>query len=127
MLRSVEDTFGLSHLGYAQLPGETTFGSDVFTHPCAGLPVAWITARVYGRHVRLRWRATVTNGPPVADYTLQALRVPGKWRTLRGLGSTTKRSAAFHGAAGARYRFRVRATDALGRAGAFARTRTLSL
>ncbi len=34
MLRSVEDLFGLPHLGYAQLPGETSFGSDVFTRAC---------------------------------------------------------------------------------------------
>ncbi len=30
MLRSVEDLFGLSHIGYAGLPGERSFGSDVF-------------------------------------------------------------------------------------------------
>ena len=30
MLRSVEDLFGLAHLGYANLPGETSFGSDLF-------------------------------------------------------------------------------------------------
>jgi phosphatidylinositol-3-phosphatase len=33
MLGSVENIFGLSHLGYAQLPGETYFGSDVYTRP----------------------------------------------------------------------------------------------
>ena len=34
MLRSVEDLFGLSHLGYAGLSGEQSFGSDVFTRSC---------------------------------------------------------------------------------------------
>jgi phosphatidylinositol-3-phosphatase len=34
MLRSVEDIFGVPHLGYSQLPGETDFGSDVFTRSC---------------------------------------------------------------------------------------------
>ncbi len=34
MLRSVEDIFGLSHLGYAALSGAASFGSDVFTRPC---------------------------------------------------------------------------------------------
>ena len=34
LLRSVEDIFGLSHLGYAQLSGESSFGSDVFTTAC---------------------------------------------------------------------------------------------
>ncbi|HZU61840.1 MAG TPA: alkaline phosphatase family protein, partial [Solirubrobacteraceae bacterium] len=31
MLRSIEDIFHLSHLGYAGLPGERSFGPDVFT------------------------------------------------------------------------------------------------
>jgi hypothetical protein len=31
LLRSVEDTFGLGHLGYAARPGLRTFGSDVYT------------------------------------------------------------------------------------------------
>jgi phosphatidylinositol-3-phosphatase len=34
MLRSVEDIFGLPHLGYAGLSGERSFGSDVFTRRC---------------------------------------------------------------------------------------------
>jgi hypothetical protein len=33
MLRSVEDLFGMPHIGYAQLPGERSFGSDIFTCP----------------------------------------------------------------------------------------------
>jgi hypothetical protein len=35
MLRSVEDIFGLAHLGYAGLAGEQSLGSDVFTRHCA--------------------------------------------------------------------------------------------
>lgn len=31
MLRSIEDIFGLSHLGFANKPGAGTFGTDVFT------------------------------------------------------------------------------------------------
>jgi hypothetical protein len=34
MLRSVEDIFGLAHLGYAGLSGGRSFGSDVFTRRC---------------------------------------------------------------------------------------------
>ena len=30
MLRSVEDIFGLSHLGYAAQPGLAPFGEDIF-------------------------------------------------------------------------------------------------
>jgi len=33
LLRTVEDIFGLSHLGYAGLTGLRPFGSDVFTRP----------------------------------------------------------------------------------------------
>ena len=36
MLGSVENLFGLSHIGYAGLPGETYFGSDVYTRGCSG-------------------------------------------------------------------------------------------
>ena len=31
LLRSIEDAFGLAHLGYAAAPGLRSFGSDVFT------------------------------------------------------------------------------------------------
>jgi hypothetical protein len=34
MLRSIEDLFGLPHLGYARLPGERSFGSDIFNRAC---------------------------------------------------------------------------------------------
>jgi len=30
MLRSIEDYFGLAHLGYADYPGTADFGADVF-------------------------------------------------------------------------------------------------
>jgi len=32
LLRSIEDWFGLPHLGYAGQPGPRTFGADVFDH-----------------------------------------------------------------------------------------------
>jgi hypothetical protein len=40
MLRSVEDLFHLRHLGYAQLPGESSFGSDVFACAPSTAPIA---------------------------------------------------------------------------------------
>jgi hypothetical protein len=40
MLRSVEDLLGLPHLGYAQLPGETSFGSDIFACAPTVAPIA---------------------------------------------------------------------------------------
>ena len=33
LLRSVEDIFGLSHLGFAGQPGLKGFGADIFTQP----------------------------------------------------------------------------------------------
>jgi hypothetical protein len=36
MLRSVEDLFGLAHLGYAGVDGLRPFGSDIFTNPGGG-------------------------------------------------------------------------------------------
>ncbi len=36
MLGSVENLFGLGKLGYAQLPGQSYFGSDVYTGACSG-------------------------------------------------------------------------------------------
>ena len=66
MLRSVEDLFGLSHLGYAQLPGERSFGSDIFACAPARLPVAvhghlptgseFTRASVAKRHKRVQLR-----------------------------------------------------------------------
>jgi hypothetical protein len=38
LLRSLEDLFGLSHLGYAATPGLRPFGDDVFTRPARGAP-----------------------------------------------------------------------------------------
>jgi hypothetical protein len=40
MLRSVEDLFRLPHIGYAQLPGEQSFGSDVFACAPRNAPIA---------------------------------------------------------------------------------------
>ena len=37
MLGSVENLFGLAHIGYAGLPGETYFGSDIYTRSCSGV------------------------------------------------------------------------------------------
>ncbi len=38
MLRSVEDIFGLSHLGYAGLPHSTYFGTDIYKRQCGPSP-----------------------------------------------------------------------------------------
>ena len=40
MLRSIEDLYGLRHIGFAQLPGQQPFGSDIFACAPASAPVA---------------------------------------------------------------------------------------
>ena len=46
MLASVEDLFGLTHLGYAAGPGATPFGSDIYNRSCgAAAPTASIPPR----------------------------------------------------------------------------------
>jgi phosphatidylinositol-3-phosphatase len=56
MLRSVEDIFGLQHLGYAGLTGETSFGSDIFNRSC--VPVKprchTVTVKIKGKRRRVR-------------------------------------------------------------------------
>jgi hypothetical protein len=109
MLRSVEDLFGLSHLGYAQLPGETSFGSDVFTRPCGPPPTVHLRARLGGSRITLRWSA---RGAPVAYFTLQVRGRAGHWRAL--LRRTRRHALELRAHPGRRYRFRVRAVEPSG-------------
>jgi hypothetical protein len=143
MLASIEDLFGLSHLGYAQLPGETDFGSDIYTNNTAAVipppvmppllhasPVTKLTAPALAStasanaRVTLRYSATPSGGTSVRSYDVQSHDLgPRKaaWRTLAA--ATTKTSLTFSGTAGHTYEFRVAATDSSGQTGAFA-TRT---
>ncbi|HUE27529.1 MAG TPA: alkaline phosphatase family protein, partial [Solirubrobacteraceae bacterium] len=61
LLRSIEDLFGLQHLGYAQLPGEQSLGSDVFNRPCQVAPVVSLRA------------------PPLASAAGTGPRLPLSW------------------------------------------------
>jgi hypothetical protein len=126
MLRSVEDIFGLAHLGYAQLPGERSFGSDVFTRRCT-------PSRAPPPSVRLRAppiASTASNTPhrvPVswsspargARFELQLRRTsgrrPGGWRTLLRAGSRHAERLSL--AAGQTYLIRVRASSGAGSPG----------
>jgi hypothetical protein len=124
MLRSVEDIFGLPHLGYAQLPGEQSFGSDVFNRPCEPPPVVRVRVRVRHGEIHLAWSATDALGPGVAGYQVQ-VRSGHRWRDL--LRATRRRSATFHGRHGRRYQFRVRATDTSGIASGYVVSRRVTL
>ena len=132
MLRSVEDLFGLSHLGYAGLSGEQSFGSDVFTHSCPlaaanAPPSARIKAPSIASNAATKPRIPVSwssVGSAASSYTVQVQKGAGAWRTL--LAATTHRSATFAGQPGRTYRFRVRAIGASGLAGAFATATTVT-
>jgi hypothetical protein len=57
LLRSVEDLFGLGHLGYAAASGLTTLGPDVFTaparHALPTAPVGCVASKITARRGRL--------------------------------------------------------------------------
>jgi hypothetical protein len=109
MLRSVEDIFGLGHIGYAQLPGEASFGSDVFTRQCGPPPMVRLRARRSGSVVELRWTA---HGATVAYFTIEVRVGGGRWREL--LRQTHRHTLVFQLHPGSRYRFRAQAVEASG-------------
>jgi hypothetical protein len=132
MLRSVEDMFGLPHLGYAGLSGEQSFGSDVFTRGC---PLASANAPPSVRisapsiasstatqpRIPLSWRSV---GAAASSYTVEVQQGTGAWQTL--LAATSRRSLTFSGKPGQTYHFRARGSSASGLAGAFATATTVT-
>jgi hypothetical protein len=145
MLGSIEDLFGLSHLGYAQLPGETDFGSDIYTNYTAPVvpppiippathpaPVTKLTAPALAStgsataRVTLRFSATPSGGTSVRSYKVQSRDLglrKASWRTLAA--ATPKTSLTFAGTPDHTYSFRVAATDSSGQTGAFAARTTV--
>ncbi len=120
MLRSVEDLFGLGHIGFAQLPGEQSFGSDVFTRACGPPPAVHVRAHAKRRQIRVSWSAS---GAKVAYFIVQVRVGRGSWRTL--IGKTTRHALSFTPRARRRYQFRVRAVEASGTYSTWATTRPL--
>jgi hypothetical protein len=118
LLRSFEDLFGLSHLGYAQLPGERSLGTDVFNRACQQAPAVRVRAPALGSSVATKPKVTVAwsaAGAQVQGFVVQVQQTSAGghgWRTL--LGATNRRSLIFSGHDGATYRFRVRATSTTG-------------
>jgi phosphatidylinositol-3-phosphatase len=118
MLGSVENIFGLPHLGYAGLPGETYFGSDIFTGQCNSPPSASLGAPPLlstasaGLKLSLRWGSSADG----ATYEVQLRRTSGgtsAWRTLVSAGSAST-STSYATASGQTYQVRVRATNGIG-------------
>ena len=122
MLGSVENIFGLSHLGYAGLPHSTYFGTDIYKRQCGPSPPqitggsASIGGATKAGRVRLSvgWRVSTAGGTPFAYSQLQE-RVHGAWRVI--YSHTTRTRYAFLGTAGQTYRFRVRAVNTAGQTG----------
>ena len=140
MLGSVENLFGLSHIGYAALPGETYFGSDIFTAACSasapsgagagtrGPPSATVHAPAYASQNATAPRFTVRWGHAArgSAYEVQVrtlARRAGAWHTLRA--STRSTSLRFTGGLGRTYQFRVAALGAAGTPGAWATATTV--
>jgi hypothetical protein len=118
MLRSVEDIFHLPHLAYAQLPGERSFGSDVFTRRCDITPLAAL---------RAPFLAVRQSAGPTITLRLGALRAPayvlqvqarvlaphrGRWRTIAH--DAPPGGLRFRGRPGNTYRLRARAVGGAG-------------
>jgi hypothetical protein len=132
LLRSVEDLFGVAHLGYAGLPGGSSLGSDVFNRPCAANikpPVARIGAKLTGsaahRAIRVSWSA---NGASAKTFTVQIRQTKPRlhgWQTLVSSGRAGSR--VFVRRPGAAYQFRIRVTGVSGLVSSWAKTRSLKL
>ena len=126
MLGSVEDLFGLAHLGYAALPGERTFGTDVYNRPCGPAPPrvsaaapGLLSSRSTRARIPVSWSASTAGGTPLGGYRVQVRDLSGRrprWRTVQGMTTATRLS--FPGALGHTYRFRVTAINQAGQASA---------
>jgi hypothetical protein len=121
MLRSVEDLFGLGHIGYAAMSSVSSFGSDVFSRRCDGLPVVRLglshgSPRGGSVPVRLRWRTTSVAYASSFDVEVRRIgRRPSAWvmRQRAATGSSLRYAAR----PGFRYGFRVRGHGVAGTGG----------
>ncbi|HET9101934.1 MAG TPA: alkaline phosphatase family protein [Solirubrobacteraceae bacterium] len=134
MLASVEDLFGLSHLGYAAGPGATAFTSDIYNRPCGPAPPTasvrpvppLLSAVTSSPRVTVRWSASTAGGTPLSGYTVryEDLRgVSGPARVL--LTGTARTSLTFRGRAGHSYAFAVSAGNQAGQSSPFVSTGTV--
>jgi phosphatidylinositol-3-phosphatase len=121
MLGSVENIFGLRHLGYAGLPHSTYFGTDIYKRQCGPSPpqitggAAAVSRGPRPGKVRLSlsWRVSGRGGTPLA-YSQLRERVHGVWRAI--YEHTRRTRYAFTANSGQTYFFRVRAVNTAGQA-----------
>jgi hypothetical protein len=129
LLRSIEDVFGLSHLGYAQLPGERSLGTDVFNRPCQQAPVAHIGAPALASKASPTPRVTLglsATGAPATGFNVQVRQTSATGRGWRTLASATSaHSLVFKGRLGATYQFRATAIGASGLTSGWASATTI--
>jgi phosphatidylinositol-3-phosphatase len=141
MLGSIEDLFALPHIGYAQLPGETDFGTDIYTNynsstcsaPLAcGLPENSLSAPALAstagtsNKIKLTLKATAASGNTIKSFEVDDENLGTKTPTWTTLASgTTATNLTFSGTAGDTYAFRVAATDTSGDTGQFATSTTV--
>jgi phosphatidylinositol-3-phosphatase len=114
MLGSVENIFGLSHLGYAGLPHSTYFGTDIYKRQCGPSPprIVGLGAGSSGNRATISWKVSTRGGTPFAYATIQE-RVHGRWRTVAQHADHPRYS--FRGAkSGDDYVFRIRAVNQAG-------------
>ncbi len=123
MLGSVENLLGLKHIGYAGLPGETYFGSDIFNRPCGPAPpVVMPRSAAFGAshgaraRVTVSWRVSTQGGTALASVEVQERAGKrGAWRTLTA--ATRRSSVATVLPKDVTYYFRIRGTDVAGEVG----------
>jgi len=122
MLASVEDSFGLPHIGYAAGPGATPFGSDLYNRSCGPAPpTATVTApallsTVSSRtRIPLRLSASTTGGTDLSSYLVQVRDLGARVPRVRTVASATRAtSLTYRGRLGHSYAFTVTATNLAG-------------
>jgi hypothetical protein len=141
MLGSVEDLFGFPHLGYAQLPGETDFGTDIYSNynstTCSaafacGLPENSLSAPALASSagtsdkINLSLKATAASGNTIKSFEVDDQNLSTASPAWASIASgTTAASVPFTGVPGDTYSFRVAATDSSGDTGQFATATTV--
>jgi hypothetical protein len=131
MLRSVEDIFGLPHIAYAGLTGETSFGSDIFTRACTPSPPVvnlrgptLASSAGTGPTLHLSWAAADPSGTAGVAFNVQVQSAGATtWTPL--LSASTATSLIYKAALGKSYTFRVQAVNGDGQSSTFAMLTTI--